>query len=474
MNAAGEYQYLDLLSRVLQQGTRQANRTGVDTWFIPGAMMQFDLTKGFPLLTTKRMAWRNCRSEMLGHLRGLSNAADFRALGCQVWDDNANKNAAWLGNRERKGEDDLGRIYGVQWKKWRKGPAPQPVPRLREGLPVTYLGVGNGAGKAKEPLLASVWEGMMSRCYDTNSVGYDLYGGKGVYVENRWLEFAAFAEDAKKLEGWELRKSLSGREVHLDKDRLGDGFCYSASTCMWLTAKENHPVPAVVYTVEKDGKEYSFTNITEFCLEQGVSAPNFSDLWTGRKNASTRGGFSLVRVERKEREEEYVDQVRAALEKIMYDPTNRRIIINAWNPAELDLMALPPCHVLYQFLVNVEAGELNLCMYQRSCDMFLGVPFNIAGAALMLELFARITGYKARYFTHFLADVHVYVNHQAQAEEQMKRRPYDPPTLWMNPEVVQRAATLDAALERIDTLSPADVQVENYCAHDAITAPMAV
>ena len=111
-------QYLELVSHVIQNGSKQANRTGINTISFPGAMLRFDLQEGFPAITTRKMAFKSAIGEMCGFLRGVNNAAEFRALGCKVWDQNANENAQWLNNPFRKGEDDLGEIYGVQWRKW--------------------------------------------------------------------------------------------------------------------------------------------------------------------------------------------------------------------------------------------------------------------------------------------------------------------------------------------------------------------
>jgi len=112
--------YLDLLSFCNNTGVRQKNRTGVDTFMIPGGMMQFDLTQGFPILTTKKVNFASVAGELIAFIRGYTNAADFRALGCNIWDVNANKNEQWLKNPNRKGMDDLGQIYGAQWRNWRR------------------------------------------------------------------------------------------------------------------------------------------------------------------------------------------------------------------------------------------------------------------------------------------------------------------------------------------------------------------
>lgn len=287
--------YHDLLRDILENGTQQANRTGIDAISLPGAMMRFDLQEGFPVVTTKKLAFKSMAAELVAFLRGYENSAQFRELGCKFWDQNANENKAWLANPNRKGEDDLGRVYGAQWRRW----------------------------------------------------------------------------------------------------KACDDGCF-------------------------------------------------------------------------------IDQVMQALKTIHTDPTNRRIIINAWRPDEFSQMALPPCHVLYQFIVNVERKELNLCMYQRSCDMFLGVPMNIASASLMLSIFAHLTGYKPRFFTHFLADAHIYVNHVDQVKLQLSRDVRQAPKLVISDRIPAFSATGSFDPSLIDMFLPTDFSLDGYDPHDSIAAPMAV
>ena len=283
--------YQTLLTDIISDGTQQSNRTGVDAISIPGYTMKFDLRKGFPLLTTKAMPLKSIKGELIGFLRGYTNAADFRDLGCKIWDQNANDPGLpgspnlWLTNPNREGEDDLGRIYGAQWRDW---------------------------------------------------------------------------------------------------------------------------------------------------------------------NADF-GGSSI-------------DQVGVAVDKIKNDPTNRRIIINGWRPDEFHLMALPPCHVLYQFIVDTTNNLLHLCMYQRSCDSYLGVPFNIASASLFLEIMAHITGRIAGTFTHFLADAHIYVNHLEKVRHQLTLEPRPLPTIKFSDRQFS-----------IDTICPEDIELVDYDPHrwDS-SAPMAV
>jgi thymidylate synthase len=294
-------QYLDLLQQCVNKGVRQKNRTGVDTFMMPGGMMQFDLQQGFPILTTKKVNFNAVKAELCGFLRGVESAKDFRQLGTKIWDANANGNDAWLKNPHRRGLDDLGRIYGAQWRRWQ----------------------GLGA--------------------DT--------------------------------EHWSIYKP----------------------------------------------KE--------------------------------------------------VDQLARVLETIEKDPQSRRIIMSAWQPAELDQMALPPCHLLCQFLVEQLEGKLHATMYMRSCDMFLGVPFNITSYALLLGLIASVTGYRTGTLTMFLADVHIYENHLAQVKEQLSRIPKALPTL-----VYTGPTRLGAmpAVQWLELLEPSQLELTGYDPHPPIKADMAV
>jgi thymidylate synthase len=288
-------QYLNLLERVLNEGTWQQNRTGIPTKRLTGAMLEFDLKEGFPAVTTKKLAFNAVKAELLGFIRGYDNASQFRDLGCSIWDQNANENKAWVHNIARKGEDDLGRIYGVQWRKWRP------------------------------------------------------FG------------------------------------------------------------------------------------------EMGYSYP--------------------------------IDQLANAISTIDHNPESRRIIVTAWNPGELSFMALPPCHMTFQLLVDVDANEVSLCMYQRSCDMFLGIPFNIASYALLLELIAAATGKRAGKLIMFLADVHIYQNHVEQVLEQLKRRTLPLCQLRIEEEFFYRSSD---PMKRLIFCKPEDISLDNYVSHLPIKAEMAV
>ena len=156
-----------------------------------------------------------------------------------------------------------------------------------------------------------------------------------------------------------------------------------------------------------------------------------------------------------------VDQLKNAIDLIKTNPSSRRIIVNAWNPGEIGNMALPPCHAFFQFFVADD--KLSLQMYQRSCDMFLGVPFNIASYSLLLHMIAQVANLKAGEFVHTLGDAHIYHNHIEQVKGQLSRKPLKLPTLKLNPKI-----------KNIDGFKMEDIELLNYEHHPPIKAPMAV
>ena len=156
-----------------------------------------------------------------------------------------------------------------------------------------------------------------------------------------------------------------------------------------------------------------------------------------------------------------IDQLEQLLEQIKTDPDSRRLLLSAWNVADIGRMALAPCHVLAQF--HVARGRLSCQLYQRSADLFLGVPFNIASYALLLMIMARLAGLKPGELVHTFGDAHIYLNHLAQVDEQLKRRPYSLPEMRINPDIKTLAG-----------FGYADFELINYRHHPKITAPVAV
>ncbi len=278
-------QYLDLLNAVLENGTKKDDRTGTGTKSIFGYQMRFDLQKGFPLLTTKKLSTRSIIHELLWFLKGDTTLEYLKENKVTIWDEWATKEQC---ERFGRKEGDLGPIYGHQWRNF-------------------------GATKKAD----------------------------GTYL--------------------------------------------------------------------KDG----------------------------------------------------VDQISALIETIKKNPNSRRLIVSGWNPKEADQVALPPCHTLFQFYVA--DGRLSCQLYQRSADIFLGVPFNIASYSLLTHMIAQVTGLKVGEFVHTLGDAHLYLNHLEQAELQLTRDPKPLPTLKLNP---QRTEIFDFRFE--------DIEIENYDAHPSIKAPIAV
>jgi thymidylate synthase len=261
--------YLDLVRNVLDTGVRKGDRTGTGTLSVFGAQLRFDLAKGFPLVTTKKVHLKSIVHELLWFLAGDTNVRYLQDNGVSIWNEWADANG------------DLGPVYGKQWRSW----------------------------------------------------------------------------------------------------------------------------------------------------------------------ATPDGGS--------------IDQIAGVLDEIRSNPNSRRMIVTAWNPADLDKMALAPCHCLFQF--HVADGRLSCQLYQRSADIFLGVPFNIASYALLTQMIAHVTGLKPGDFIHTFGDAHLYINHLDQAREQLTRAPLAPPTLKLNPAV---KSLFDFTFE--------DVAVENYVPHPAIKAPVAV
>ena len=270
----------------------------------------------------------------------------FRELGSNVWDANANENAQWLANPNRKGEDDLGDIYGVQWRKW---------PAFKRIRPSDFGGIAN-----------EKWEEVRSKL---------------------------------SAEGWK--------------------------------------------SIQSNGDTITDLNDLELIYYKEI------------------------------------DLLGECVRKIMLTPSDRRILFHAWNPAALDSMALPPCHVLYQFLPSVATKELSLTMYIRSWDLFLGGPFNIAEGALLVELVARLTGYTAKHLSIFSSDTHIYENSLEAVNLQLTRKPLPGPKLIIADTVPSFTAINEAypndkemqvkvAIEALSGVLPDDFSLEDYVTHPAL------
>lgn len=439
--------YLDLMQDILDNGYQKGDRTGTGTLSVFGRQLHFDLSEGFPLLTTKKLHIRSIIYELLWFLNGDTNIQYLTDNNVHIWSSWANE------------QGELGPIYGNRWRSWGQPKSIiAPKPKLRSGLKATYLGVANGSNKEGHPL-KKTWEGMIARCYDQNNIGYHLYGGKGVHVVDDWLEFEKFASDAKQLPS----SCPNGEKLVLDKDGIGNGFVYGPDTCQWVTPRENSLLKwdKSVVLKNQQGDEFLVSNPTQFCIDQHLpedANKNLSDLWTGRKNAKERYGFSLVSCNPRKQS---IDQISQVINDIKTNPDSRRLIVSSWDVSWVNYMALPPCHLLFQFYVA--DGKLSCQLYQRSADTLIGLPFNIASYALLTHLVAQQCDLAVGEFVWTGGDVHLYLNHLEQARLQLTRKPYPLPQLK-----IKRKA------DSIFTYQFEDFEILDYQAHPHIKAAVAV
>jgi len=236
-------------------------------------------------------------------------------------------------------------------------------------------------------------------------------------------------------------------------------------------------VSELLWFIEGSGDEFRLKEILHGdrnSKKKTIWSDNASaDYWTSRRVARHKGDLGriygvqwrrwrqpLIRINKVILQN--LDQLQNLVEGLKKDPFGRRHIISAWNPGELDLMALPPCHIMSQFSVSSD-NKLSCHMYQRSADMFLGVPFNIASYALFTHMLAHVCGLEVGELIISFGDAHIYANHIEQVKEQLSRQTLQLPSLYLNPSVTD-----------ITKFTMDDIVLQNYESHDTITAPMAV
>jgi len=245
---------------------------------------------------------------------------------------------------------------------------------------------------------------------------------------------------------WFIKGDTNLRTLLLSNNHIWDEWPYK-----WYLKKEGLPIPKPTSAEWTEGmKAFTDRIITDesFASQHGNLGPVYGYQWRNWPNPNGS----------------VIDQLKLAVETLRKNPESRRIIVSAWNPADIDEMAkagLPPCHCLFQFFVA--DGTLDLQLYQRSCDTFLGVPFNIASYALLLQLVASVTGLKAGTFIWTGGDVHIYSNHMEQVAEQLSREPKKGPIVKIK----------DGVKELWD-FTPEDIELINYEAHPSIKAEIAI
>ncbi|QDV38463.1 thymidylate synthase [Tautonia plasticadhaerens] len=198
-------------------------------------------------------------------------------------------------------------------------------------------------------------------------------------------------------------------------------------------------------------KEHKVTIWDEWADEEGNLGPVYGKQW---RSWEAPDGRTV----------DQIDQVVRGIERLKIDPTDamgRRLIVSAWNPSDIEAMALPPCHTMFQF--SLTEGRLSCQLYQRSADLFLGVPFNMASYALLTHLVAHVTGVEVGEFIHTIGDAHIYTNHLEQVDEQLSREPYPPPTLRIDPTV-----------SSLDGIRREQVELVGYRHHPALRGEVAV
>lgn len=511
-------QYLDLLKKIKEEGIDSEDRTGVGTRSIFGHQMRFDLQKGFPLVTTKKVYWKGVVYELLWFLRGDTNIKYLTDHNVNIWNDWTDENgdlgpvygAVWryapshnidapdmkmveicqdqYANFKEpeivwynKIECDLNsediwaigvvktspnRIYKVQTKTGFVGEISRPNwRRLKslnkfDGYAKTIFGIGFIGNKTKHNnKVYELWYNMMSRCYNKKHPCYKMYGGKGVTVSPIWHSFERFAKTISTVPMYPYWVN-GNLQYELDKDYFGSNV-YSPNTCVFIPKKMNVYLNGTV--IEYNNTIYpsiqNFANridmpsttVNEY-IRRGVvkNEIDFSKV----KKIEAPSGYLIRPVF-------YYDQIADVIKNIKNNSESRRHIVCTWNPDLVDKQALPPCHTLFQFYVR--NGKLSCQLYQRSCDAFLGLPFNIASYSLLTHMIAKMCDLEVGEFVWTGGDVHIYHNHFDQVDLQLTREPLPLPTLNVK---VKR--------DKIEDYDFDDFELINYQSYDKIPAPIAV
>lgn len=330
-------------------------------------------------------------------------------------------------------------------------------PYFKSVMNIACIGLDkNNLDKKIRAKLYNSWRQMLGRCYDTNNISYYLYGEKDIYVDNRWLCFEYFLDDIICLEGWD-KKLINWNKYHLDKDLKG-GKCYSKNNCVWLNTSINcaKPTRTIYYKLRniKTGEIIKTNNLSVLNKLFGIKSIKSHGYQLKNGILKTIGGWEIIEIY--DVKKEYTDQIKDLIHGLKTNPTGRRHIITAWNPATLNDMALNACHCMaqwncrtltarerhkiynpkgdygtcYQYTeedmqkldeLKVPKYKLDCQMYQRSVDVPTGLPLNISSYALLTHIFSKICNMIPGEMIYSLGDAHIYENQLEGVEEQLKR-----------------------------------------------------
>lgn len=441
-------QYVDIVKDILANGQWKENRTGIKTKTTFCQIFRHNMSDGFPMLTLKRLPYKTMAVELEGFIKGVTSKKWYQERGCKIWNEWANPVKAPYGHDEdsllrMKEENDLGYIYGYSWRNFAS--AVKRIVKINKPKNPYYTNanipknpdncgiatVGNPIqclDRDIENILYQNWYDMINRCYNPNSSQYKYYGQKGVRVHDRWLIYENYRKDIEKLPRWQ-DKMRYPKEYVLDKDYLGYHY-YGPNTCVFLHYKEN-----ILYNNSKLYIVYDKNNDTSFEFLTKIEIGEFLDC--SRRSVDTYlnkeklfdDRFKIYSVEDENlyRYELPIDQLSSALETLQGNPNDRRMVVSAWEPSNFRESALMPCHYAFT-LVHID-GVLNLCWKQRSVDVGLGLPFNIASYALLLTLICEQVNMIPGELVGVLEDCHIYENHIDGMVDMLKRESRPLPTI---------------------------------------------
>lgn len=435
--------YLDIVKQVQEQGSARDLRAGSAKGIFT-ANFKTDLREGFPAITVKQIPFSLVAGELLWFLSGSTNIKALKHF--QFGDCNSSKKTIWDGDAERfggAGWEDLGAVYGAQWRRWLcnqgviavEKPFFMETEKTEQGMYIRYNGQGmcdfeNSTQLGYvDRLIYRVWNGLMRRLYISRQ-------HNGEIMCNRWKKFETFRDDVCQLPLFYL--FLRGDAV-LDIN-YNDSKVWSKHTAQWVP----NEIAAMVRYNKGSKPYYLVRNQTSVVVFSDSEAATRLDLPRDSVRKLRCGMIDHVRgwkyagevdMELPEgyvwRPSFYVDQIAELIDNIKENPTSNRLKVSAWNAAVTgtDDVALPPCH--YGFQVFCDGEYMDLDWEQRSVDVFLGLPFNIASYGLLLHILCHLTGYKPRYLTASLRNVHIYDAHQEAVKTMLKNAVQAPPQLAM-------------------------------------------